>query len=139
MLYPAKDVALISFCSSFIVTESANSVLHCQHASTCCFLCLMLGCYVDEVMHYLYGFNLPLRTAEEIGRRVSCASLTRLLVPSPFTAGQELSLPPILVPGLCVFPLCLLKVPGGFCSFSWESKRSSFKYFVNSPFLAGVY
>lgn len=60
-------------------------------------------------------FQFSIETAEEIGRGVSCASLTRLLVPSPFTAGQELSLPLILVPGLQVFPLYLPKVCGGFC------------------------
>lgn len=107
MFYPVKEVVLVSVCSSFVVTEDANSVMNCQHTNMCCFLCLMLDYYVDAT-HYalIVWFQITIGDCSRIGRRVNCASVTGLLVPCPFTAGQKPSSPLVLVPGLCTFPLC---------------------------------
>lgn len=57
-----KEVVLVYFHSSFVVTEDTNSVKSCQHANTCWFLCLLLDCYVDAT-HYVLNmwFQIAIR------------------------------------------------------------------------------
>jgi len=75
MLYPVREAVLVSFCSSFDVTEDADSAVSCQHANTCC-----VGCYpallMPPITHQPGGFQSPSGTAQGTGRRVRRGSDT---------------------------------------------------------------
>lgn len=130
-----KEVVLVYFHSSFVVTEDTNSVKSCQHANRCWFLCLLLDYYVDATQYVLnVWFQIAIRDCSRSRPESQLCLFHGTLGSFPLhsrsgaiLASRSWSSPlhPPFLPAPSAFPNSVIAPTGNiFRGFGWQTHQS---------------